>query len=105
MRREMPPDGLRIPFDQTAIFSLYAQTFKRDTLGIQHSKNIMIRHDQEICRIGKSLVLSKPAGVGMAMRRQDRPILDAFIKTTGEAAAFCVNRKQTIRMQEGLLRR
>ena len=39
----------------------------RDTLGIEHTKHIVIRRDQKRSRIGERLILRKPIGIAMPM--------------------------------------
>ncbi len=83
--REDPPDlpGIdcgrsgRVPV-RTALRD--TQRFKRNTLRIQHAKDVMIGLNQQRCRVRKRLVLGKPARIRMPVRRNDRQVAHRLIK-------------------------
>ena len=54
---------------------------QRDTLGIEHTKHIVIWRDQKRSGIGERLIVCKPAGIAMPMGRYNRQIFHAEIQS------------------------
>ena len=66
---------------------------KRNTLAIKHPANIVIWLDDELCRIGKGIVLRKPCRLRMDQPRRKLPFRYGYL--SGKEAHLLVTKKPT----------
>ena len=57
-----------------SVKGLDAEIFELDTLRIKHAKYVVVRCDKQFRRVCERIVFSKPSGVRVAMRADDRQI-------------------------------
>src|SRR3546814_1832872 len=65
-----------VTFDRAAVGAWYTQLLQRNALAVEHAEDVMIGDDQQACRIAEGGVVGEPGGIGMAVRRDDRQMLD-----------------------------
>jgi hypothetical protein len=73
--REQPPYFARVALAVIAWrTSLRAnpEIFERHALAVEHPIDVVIRCDQQLCRIGKRFVVREPARIGMPMWANNR---------------------------------
>ena len=68
------PDFSSIGFCRATIATRHAQIGQVDTLRKQHSKHVVVRCDEQLCRVWKCLVFSKPARVSVTMWANQRQV-------------------------------
>ena len=68
------PDFSTIGFCRATIATWHAQIGQVDTLRKQHSKNVVVRCNEQLCRVWKCLVFSKPARVSVTMWANQRQV-------------------------------
>jgi hypothetical protein len=63
----------------------------------------MVRHDQQVRRIGEGLVIGEPCRIGVAMRADDRQVGHRGIEGARDVAGARLGREQAVGMKvEGL---
>ena len=58
----------------------YAERFERDALGVEHAEDVVVRLDEQSGGVGESFVAREPAGIGMAVRREDGEVAYGLIQ-------------------------
>ena len=94
-----PPDRARIAVGSAAVDRRDAQLVQPDALAVQHAEHIMVGHDQQLRRVGEGLIIGEPARIGVAVRADDRQVLDRGVEPTGDVARRGVRRKEAIGME------
>lgn len=77
--REPPPDLPTIGFGRSTVDPGHAEVFEGNALRAEHPENVVVGHNEKLCRIREAFVLCIPAGIGMAMRADDRQSPDSLI--------------------------
>jgi hypothetical protein len=104
MRGEAAPDGTRVAFDGAAVLRGDPELLEPHALAVEHAENIVIGNDEERRRIRKGLVLCVPAGIRVAMRRDDGQVPYLPIESARHLASAGIDRKQPVRVdQHGVL--
>ena len=60
----------------------------------------MVGRHEQLRGVGKRLVLSKPARIGMAVRADDRQIAHLFVQRAGQIAGAALGREQAVVVQQ-----
>ncbi len=76
------------------------QFFKRDSLAVQHAKDVVIRLNEQRHRVGERLVAREPCGLRMAMRAHDGQGPDARIQPSRNRPCAFFRRKQPVFMKQ-----
>ena len=97
---EQVPDFPTVRLDRRAVQRRHAEILQPHALREQHPEYVMIRHDQQLRRIGERFVERVPARVGMAMRTDDRQPLHALIEGAGDRTHSVLGGEQAIRMRQ-----
>src|SRR3546814_17876005 len=84
---EPAPNRAWVTFDRAAVGAWYTQLLQRNALAVEHAEDVMIGDDQQACRIAEGGVVGEPGGIGMAVRGDDRQMLDLRIQTQRERAS------------------
>src|SRR3546814_17019732 len=69
---------------------------QRNALAVEHAEDVMIGDDQQACRIAEGGVVGEPGGIGMAVRRDDRQMLDLRIQPPRDRPRGRVGREQAV---------
>ena len=96
MRGETPPDGARIGLDRRAVRRWHAEILERDALAVEHAEDIVIRHDEELRRVGKRLVQRIPGRIGVAVRRDDRQVAHLAIEAARHGAGRRIGGEEAV---------
>src|SRR3546814_14418593 len=83
-------------FDRAAVGAWYTQLLQRNALAVEHAEDVMIGDDQQACRIAEGGVVGEPGGLGMAVRRDDRQMLDLRIPPPHDRPRGRVGREQAV---------
>ena len=80
---EQPPDLAPVGLDRRAVAGRHAEILEPHALAEQHAEDVVVRHDEQLRGIGERLVQRIPARVGVAVRADDRQVLDAGMEVAG----------------------
>ena len=81
-----PPDRPAVGLDRRAVEGRHAEILQPHALAEQHAEDVVVGHDEQLRRIRERLVQRIPARIGVAVRADDRQVLDAGIEVAGERA-------------------
>ena len=98
MRRQQPP-GLAGIDPRGAIATFESKAIQRYSLAVEHSKQIVVRRQEQVGRVGKRVVQRKPRRIGMTVRADDRQGFDGLIEFAGDTPHMWLRRQQTILVQ------
>ena len=101
VRRQQVPDLARIGFDRAAIDAGDTEIGHRHALAHQHPEHIVIGHHEQFRRVREPRVFGEPARIAMAVRAQDRQVLDAVIERAGQIAQAGFHREQAVGVGQG----
>src|SRR3546814_15598169 len=87
-----------VTFDRAAVGAWYTQLLQRNALAVEHAEDVMIGDDQQACRIAEGGVVGEPGGIGMAVRRDDRQMLDLRIQPPRDRPRGRVGRSEERRV-------
>ena len=93
------PDRARVGLDRPAIDTRYPQVLQRDALRTQHPEDIMVGRHEKLGRVGKRLILGKPARVGVAVGADNGQVPDSTKKTARNVPNGRICRKQPVIVQ------
>ena len=82
-----------------AVGAGHAQVLHRHALAVEHAEDIVVGRDQQLGRIGEGFVQREPGRIGVAVRADDRQVLDFGIQPAGHGARLRIRWKQAIRMK------
>lgn len=97
---EVSPDHAGVGLDRPAVGARHAQVLQLHALAVEHAKDIVVRGDQQFGRILPVLVQGEPGGIGMAVRADDRQVLDLGVEPSGDGPGGRVGREQAVGVQE-----
>ena len=84
--REDAPDRAAIGGFGATFGVRYAEALQTHALAEEHAEHIVVGHDQQLGWIGKRLVQRIPAGVGVAVRADDRELCDRLVEFARKGA-------------------
>ena len=82
-----------------AIHRRHAQRLEPHALRIEHTKQVVIGHKQQLGRVLERRIGRPPARIGVPVRTYDRQAGDLGVKRAGDVSRGRIGRKQPIRMQ------
>ena len=94
--REYPPHRARVELRLLSGEGWNAERRKVDALAVEHAEDVVVGHHEKRRRIGKRRVLRIPARIGVAVRRDDRQVLDTGVEAARHGARPRIGRKQPI---------
>jgi hypothetical protein len=94
--REDSPDFPRIGFRDAAVDRRYAERVELHALAVEHAEDVVIGDDQQRGGIAECLVPREPCWIGMAVRTDDRQVLDARMQCAGDVAGAAVAGEQAV---------
>ena len=90
------PDFAGVLFGLTTIGTWYPHCLKWNALRMQHTKHIVIRSYEQLCRILKGLIFGEPLWVRMAMWANNRQVAHFIIKRAGSVSEHRVGWKKSL---------
>ena len=96
---ELPPDRPRVGFVRPAVQRPDPQIFQRHPGAVQHAKDVVVRRDQQVGRVGEGRVLREPGRVAVAVRADDRKVGDSPVKLPREDADRMIGGEQAVGMK------
>ena len=97
--REQAPDGAPVGLDRAAVAARHPERLKRHALRVQHAEDVVVGLDEQLGRVGEGQVLGIPPRVRVAVRRQDRQVLDAGVKEPRDRARPGLVGEQPVRVE------
>jgi len=89
---EDAPDLARVLQFRLADF----EVIERDSLAVEHAKDVVIGLHKELCRIGEGLILSKPGRLRMPVRADDGQGANVLVQSPGYLSRTWLGWEQTI---------
>jgi head-tail adaptor len=77
---EQLPNSLRVCFSSSGTAMPNAEFIQANALTVKHTQQVMIRLQQELSRVSKRSIVSKPSRVSMAMRTDNRQVSNLLIQ-------------------------
>ncbi len=69
-----------------------------NTLAVEHAKDVVIRLDEKLCRVGERFIRRKPGRLRVPVRADDGQRAHLFIEHASDASRTGLGGKKTIRM-------
>ncbi|BCJ56775.1 hypothetical protein Jiend_01970 [Micromonospora endophytica] len=83
---ETPPDGAAVGLHRAAVAAGHAQLARGDALAEQHPGQVVVRHDEQLGRVGEGLVLGQQRRVDVPVRGDDGQLLHQRVQLPGQRA-------------------
>ena len=72
-------------------------------LAVEHPRKVMVRRDQERCRVAERCVIGEPRRIAMAVRANDRARSHLRVELPGDRANRAINREEPVGVEfEGM---